>query len=50
MIGLIDAKSGNIGSVENALEYLNIKYSVITKKSQFKLGMKLIVEVNHAGN
>ena len=34
MIGLIDAKSGNIGSVENALEYLNIKYSVITKKIQ----------------
>ena len=31
MVGLIDAKSGNIGSVENALEYLNIKYSVITK-------------------
>ena len=43
MIGLIDAKSGNIGSVVNALDQLNIQYSIITKKDQFKSNMKLIL-------
>ena len=43
MIGIIDAKSGNIGSLENALQQLNIQYLIITKKSQFKPGMKLIL-------
>tara|TARA_A100001037_G_scaffold153486_1_gene138568 strand:- start:31 stop:645 length:615 start_codon:yes stop_codon:yes gene_type:complete len=43
MIGLIDAKSGNIGSMENALEYLGIKYLIIEKKSQFNSGMSLIL-------
>tara|TARA_B100001564_G_scaffold339599_1_gene332510 strand:+ start:328 stop:945 length:618 start_codon:yes stop_codon:yes gene_type:complete len=43
MIGLIDAKSGNIGSVVNALDQLNLQYSIITKKDQFKSNMKLIL-------
>ena len=29
MIGIIDAKSGNIGSVENALNYLNIDFIIM---------------------
>ena len=36
MIGIIDAKSGNIGSVENALNYLNIDFTIINKKDQCK--------------
>ena len=43
MVGLIDAKSGNIGSVKNALEYLDIQYFIIEKKSQLKPGMKLML-------
>ena len=43
MIGLIDAKSGNIGSIENALEYLGLQYLIIEKKSQLKPGMNLIL-------
>lgn len=43
MIGIIDAQSGNIGSVENALNKLNIQFLVITKKSQIKSGLKLIL-------
>ena len=41
MIGLIDAKSGNIGSMENALKYLGIKYLVIEKMNQLKLHLLL---------
>ena len=33
MIGLIDAKSGNIGSIENALEYLGLQYLKVQKKA-----------------
>ena len=34
MIGIIRAKSGNIGSIINALDFLNQKYLVIEDKSQ----------------
>jgi|TARA_B100001013_G_C24618355_1_gene446119 glutamine amidotransferase len=43
MIGIIDAKSGNIGSVENALNYLNIDFIIINKKDQIKNGMNIIL-------
>ena len=43
MIGIIDAKSGNIGSLENALEYLNIKYLTVKNKKQISPDMKLIL-------
>ena len=43
MIGIIDAKSGNIGSLENALEYLNIKYLTVQKKEHISSDMKLIL-------
>lgn len=35
MIGLIDAGSGNLGSLRNVLDYLNIKYCNVYKKNQF---------------
>ena len=31
MIGILNARSGNIGSLENALNYLKIDYSIIEK-------------------
>ena len=43
MIGIIDAKSGNIGSVENALNYLNIDFIIINKKDQIRSGMNIIL-------
>jgi glutamine amidotransferase len=43
MIGIIDAKSGNIGSIENALEHLKIKYLTIKEKRQISHDMKLIL-------
>ena len=43
MIGIIRAKSGNIGSIINALEHLNQKYLLIDKKSQIETLNKIIL-------
>ena len=43
MIGIITAKSGNIGSIINVLRYLKKKYVFIEKKSQINNINKLIL-------
>ena len=43
MIGILKARSGNIGSLENALNYLKIDYSIIEKKDQIKSDMNIIL-------
>ena len=43
MIGILNARSGNIGSLENALNYLKIDYSIIEKKDQIKSDMNIIL-------
>ncbi len=43
MIGLINAKSGNLGSLINALNFLDIKVEIITKSSQIPKFRKIIL-------
>lgn len=43
MIGLIDAGSGNVGSLRNALDFLNIKYSIVNNKKHFLNCEKIIL-------
>lgn len=51
MIGIIDYSAGNLQSVKNALEYLNLHYSMIEKPEQFSTIDKLILPgVGHFGS
>ncbi|GAB4176587.1 MAG: imidazole glycerol phosphate synthase subunit HisH [Calditrichia bacterium] len=51
MIGIIDYSAGNLQSVKNALEYLNLHYSMIEKPEQFSKIDKLILPgVGHFGS
>lgn len=43
MIGLINAKSGNLGSLVNALNFQDIKIEIITKPSQIPKFKKIIL-------
>ncbi len=43
MIGLINANSGNLGSLVNALDFLGIKIEIITKSSQISKFQKIIL-------
>ena len=42
MIGLIDIQIGNINSIVKALEYLNIKYQIVTETSELVKCSKII--------
>tara|TARA_B100000787_G_scaffold169292_1_gene160084 strand:- start:249 stop:857 length:609 start_codon:yes stop_codon:yes gene_type:complete len=43
MIGLINANSGNLGSLINAFKFLNIKIEIIENSSQIKKFQKIIL-------
>jgi len=43
MIGVVDAKSGNIGSIVNALNFLKINHSIIKNKNDIKKFKKIIL-------
>ena len=43
MIGIINAKSGNIGSLANALNYLKINFKIVEKKEDIENFKKIIL-------
>ena len=43
MIGIVDAKSGNIGSLKNALDYLKIESRIINDPREIDLCKKIIL-------
>ena len=43
MIGVIDAKSGNLGSLKNALNFQDIKFKIINESSQISKFNKIIL-------
>ena len=43
MIGVINAKSGNIGSLTNALSYINVRFEIINSKRELENFKKVIL-------